>query len=244
MSRSLPVAARLAWWGTAWLRGHVVTDLAVDAVLDGDAGHVVVGLDSEEHVESLVGALAHVRSAGAHGLGAAFPREGDPVGLGGPAEFTSAALDSGEAVLILGTSRGLVPRRVGAAVTWLAHAADPRTLPDVGEADRGLRQALLVVSEGLADLDVARWRPEVADDLMDLRRAPGWQVPPGVPARCVELAARSLRASSIVELALADDAGALSGSDMDRRRSLLTDLDRAARRGLTAACSPDVWPPD
>ena len=34
---------------------------------------------------------------------------------------------------------GLVPRRVGAAVEWTAYAARARQLPDVGEADRGLR---------------------------------------------------------------------------------------------------------
>ena len=43
MSTTLPASARLAWWGTAWLRGHVVTDLLIDAVLDGDATHAVAG---------------------------------------------------------------------------------------------------------------------------------------------------------------------------------------------------------
>ena len=38
----LPASVRLAWWGTAWLRGHVVTDLLIDAVVDQDATHLVV----------------------------------------------------------------------------------------------------------------------------------------------------------------------------------------------------------
>ncbi len=38
---------------------------------------------------------------------------------------------------------GLVPRREGAVVFWHAYDARPRQLTDVGEADRGLRQALL-----------------------------------------------------------------------------------------------------
>ena len=32
----LPLAGRLAWWGTSWLRGHVGPDDLLDAVLAGD----------------------------------------------------------------------------------------------------------------------------------------------------------------------------------------------------------------
>jgi hypothetical protein len=54
----LPVSARLAWWGTAWLRGHVVADLVVDAVLAEDATHVVAGLPGVEGSVSLIRTLA------------------------------------------------------------------------------------------------------------------------------------------------------------------------------------------
>ena len=37
MTTALPAAARLAWWGTAWLRGQVVTDLLLDAVSGDEA---------------------------------------------------------------------------------------------------------------------------------------------------------------------------------------------------------------
>ena len=57
------------------------------------------------------------------------------------------------------------------------------------------------------------------------------------------LAARGLQAMEIVELALEDDGGALSSYEIEQRRSALTPLDRAGRRALTAACSPEVWPP-
>ena len=76
-------------------------------------------------------------------MGAAFPVEGDPVGLGGPPAFNADALEAGEAVVVAGTGLGLVPHRTGAAVVWTAHPAGPRQLPDVGEADRALRAALL-----------------------------------------------------------------------------------------------------
>ena len=240
MQPVLPVSARLAWWGTAWLRGHVVADLVVDAVLAGDATHVVAGLPGVEGSVSLTRTLAELRATGADGVGIAHPVSGDPVGLGGPAAFNAAALEAGEATVCGGI--GLVPRQVGAAVEWTAYTAQVRTLSDVGEADRGLRLALQNAATALADLDIARWRPEAADALMNLHHRPALVPPPGTPGRCGELAARSLQALAIVDLALDDDGGALSAAQAALRREALHPLGAAARRGLVAACSPEAWP--
>ena len=57
----------------------------------------------------------------------------------------------------------------------------------------------------------------------------------------MELAARSLQAHAIVALALEDEGGAVSSTEVELRRSALRPLDAAARRGLVAACSPEVW---
>jgi len=229
------VTARLAWWGTAWLRGQVPPDDLLDAVLDGDVAHVVEG-------EPLLTTLAGLRSAGATGFGAALPREGAPVGLGGPAAFNAAAIEGGEALVAVGAEAGLVPRRVGPTVEWTAYPAARRQVPDIGEADRELRTTLLTVTAELAELDVASWRPEVADELLNLRhrRVPG--TPPGVPAACAELAARGMQALRIADLALADDGGALSATAAERRRAAILPLDLAGRRALVAACSPEAWP--
>ena len=240
----LPASVRLAWWGTAWLRGHVVADELIDAVLDRDATHLVL-LDAGP--EPLMTGLGRLRSEGADALGAAVPAEGDPVGLGGPRAFNAAALEVGEAVVVLDAAsfalRGLVPERVGAAVTWRALPAERRQLPDVGEADRTLRAALLEAADTLASLDVARWRPEVADALMNLRHRAGLSAPAGVPPRCADLAARGLQALEIVELALVDDGGAVTALEADTRRRALLPLGRAGRHALVAAASPEVWPP-
>ena len=242
----LPAAVRMAWWGTAWLRGHVVADHLIDAVLGADANHLVVF--PGDTPEPLVTGLGRLRSDGADSLGAALPVEGDPVGLGGPAAFNTAALEAGEAVVVLDVAgfarHGLVPDRVGAAVTWSVMGAERRQLPDVGEADRSLRSALPEAADALAALDVARWRPEVADRLMNLRHRPELAAPPGVPGRCVELAARGLQALEVVDLALADDGGALSAAEAEARRAALLSLARAARRALVAAASPETWPPE
>ena len=103
MSPDLPVSARLAWWGSAWLHGRVVIDLVLDAVLADDATHVVAGLPDVEGSVSLSRALAEIRIAGTTTFGVALPEPGDPVGLGGPAELNAAALEAGEAVVAGGS---------------------------------------------------------------------------------------------------------------------------------------------
>lgn len=247
----LPASARFAWWGTAWLRGLVPTDALLDAVLAGDAAHHVTGLDpAYDGPEPLVTALGALRRrAGARSVGLALPAEGDLVGLGGPGPLNMAALEAGEAVVVPSAQpageRGvaLVPQRAGAGVVWQVHAAHRRQLPDVGEADRALRLALHETTEALVRLDVARWRPDVADALMDLRHRTVPPAPPGTPPRCVELAGRGLQALGIADVALQDDGGAVSAHEAERRTAALRPLERAGRRALVAACSPEVWPP-
>lgn len=241
MTTPLAVSARVAWWGTSWLRGHIVADQLLDALLTDSVAHVVAGLGDESL--PIVTALARLRTQGATGFGAAFPAEGDPVGLGGPAAFNADALDVGEAVVAVGAGVGLTPRAVGPTYEWRAQPAAVRQLPDVGEADRGLRLALVEGTQALAALDVARWRPEVADRLLNLRHRPVLDAPPGVPPRCVDLAGRGLQALEIAVLALEDDGGAISAAEIGARRAALIPLERAGRRALVAACSPEAWPP-
>lgn len=228
---SLPHSAVLAWWLTAWLRGHEQADHVLDVLADDV--HLLDG-------GSALDLLTRARATGASAAGLALPVEGDPLGLGGPAELNAAALDAGQAVVV--GDLGLVPEEVGETVQWRTWPAARRQLPDVGEADRSLRETLLATAADLADLDVARWRPEAADALMNLHHRPAIDAPLGTPPRCVDLAARGLQAWSIVDLALLDDGGALSSYEAERRRGLLQPLGRAARRAIVAACSPEVWP--
>ena len=78
---------------------------------------------------------------------------------------------------------------------------------------------------------------------MNLRHPRPVAAPPGIPARCLDLAGRGLQAMTIVDLALEDDGGAISAHEVELRREALRPLDRSGRRALVAACSPEVWPP-
>jgi hypothetical protein len=241
-STGLPLSSVLAWWGTALLRGLAGPDELADALPEDHVAQVVLGPDG-----GLPGWLAGLRRDGAAGVAAVLPAAGDPTGLAGPPAFNAAAIDAGEAVVGIGgrtePSPALVPTVVGRAVEWTPHLARRRPPPDVGEADRRLRGALLAAADDLARLDVARWRPEVADALHDLRAGAPLTAPPGVPERCADLARRALHLWVVADLALADDGAAVSASEITARRDAVVPLERAARQALAAACSPDGWPP-
>ena len=163
---------------------------------------------------------------------------GDLLGLAGPGDFNSEVVDAGEGVVLEGADLGLVPHRAGAGVVWTCHrAVSLRQVPDPSEADQTLRQALLRTSDVLADLDVARWRPEVADELMALRTHTDYAFPDGDgPARRTTGGARD-PLPHIVDLALEDDGGAITAAEAEARRQAMGPLDHAARRGLVAACA-------
>ncbi len=240
---ALPPSARFALWFSAWAEGRASLDDARDAIVGDDAAHDVTGLPDVDGSRPLILALGLLRSHRATGAGIALPVPGDLLGLAGPADFNAAVVESGEGVVLEDADLGLVPHRVGAGVQWACQpAVSLRQLPDPSEADTALRQELVRTSTVLADLEVARWRPEVADELMALRRTTDLRLPEATPPRAVRLASLATRCRTIVELALADDGGSITAVDADARRAALRPLDRASRRALVAACTPRVWP--
>lgn len=240
--QGLPRSARFVVWANAWLTGRTSLDEAGDAIRADDAAHHVHGLPGETDGVPLLLALGALRREGARALRLALPEPGDPLGLAGPPEFNLAALELEEAWVADGTGLGAVPHVVGSGVQWEvqpATAPPPLSLP---EADTELSKALLDAARALADLDVARWRPEVADELISLRqvgRRDDDALPPGYSARAEQLAARAERCLLIHALATEDDGGAVTAYDMNERQGALRPLARAARRALVAACDPD-----
>ncbi len=235
----LPRSARLACWYTAWVAGACSLDDARDAVVGDDAAHDVLGIGDEP--VPLVLAFGMLRARGAGGATLAIPAPGDLVGLGGPPAFNAEAIEAGEAVLLPGSGLGLAPTVVGAGVTWqAAAAAESYTVPELAEAEATLRETLLECSARLADLDVARWRPEAAEGLHALRTSGGEPLPPAFGARAQRVAALALRCLALCELALEDDGGAVSAYEAAERHDALGLLARTSRHALVAACSGPV----
>lgn len=232
----LPRAARWAAWFTAWIDGSVGIDDATAAVLGDDAAHDVVGLLSDPL--PLSAAWLELRRRGVRAAVVALPAPGDPVGLAGPADFNGDAVDAGEAVIALGAGLGFVPSIVGGGVFWNAYRARPPAATEpVREAERRLREQLIATGQELAALDVARWRPEVAEALAELRDGTDGELPPGYDPRAQRVAALAQRCLRIGDLALADDGAALTVGESDARRRSIEDLCRAARHAAVSACS-------
>lgn len=234
---SPPRAARWTAWFTAWIDGTVGIDDATAVVLGDDAAHDVLGLT--ETPVPLEAAWLELRRRGVRELVLALPAPGDPVGLGGPADFNGPAIDAGEAVVAPGVGLGFVPSVVGRGVFWNAYPAHPPTLTEsVAEAERQLREQLIRSGHELAALDVARWRPEVADALATLREPSDGSLPPGYDQRAQRVAVLAERCLRIGDLALADDGASVTTGESDARRRAIEDLCRAARHAAVSAYSP------
>ena len=125
-----------------------VPDLVLDAVIGDDATHAVAGLPGEDGSVDPPGGARGAARRRCDRLRLRVPAPGDPVGLGGP-----PALQRGR------PRRRRGRRRVaGAASAWCRRGSARRSSgrrsrrgrarsPDVGEADRELRSALLDAAE-------------------------------------------------------------------------------------------------
>jgi hypothetical protein len=237
---SLPPGARLALWLNACLRGSIGPDDFADAVRAGDPQHLVVGWLGAGDVTPLVELPAAVLRASGTTAALALPVAGDLLGLRGPSAFNADALDAGEAVVLPGSGRGLVPDVDARTVLWQCSPAEAAPPLDPSEAGRQLRQALVATTTELTRLDVASWQPEIPDLLMNARHRPPLAVPPGVPPRLAEDLDRAVLCLDIVAVALHDEGGAASAYEIAERRRCLTDLDRSARRAIVAVCSDSL----
>ncbi len=241
-------AGRFAAWATAWLAGRVSYDEALDA-LTADAAHSVVGLPGEENGAALGAALSALRGLGEQRFRLVLPVPGDVAGLPPVPALTAGALRAGQAVV--GDRLALVPERAGAeALTWTVVPLDgARTAPPVEGSLRSAAGALdLAVRDAartLADLDLARWHPEVPALLAELGRpASGMRLPPDHDPVAVQVLARAQRLAAVLELATADAPGAaVTSAQMSARADALRPLSTAVREAITAAFNYVPRPP-
>ncbi|WP_402466143.1 hypothetical protein [Isoptericola aurantiacus] len=250
-STALPRSVVLALWLQSAGASH---GLAVRSVTDDDEPHTVVGLPGSAD-ESSLAELVAVFSAGPREVCAVLPAPGDPSGV--PAAASAGATEAGECVL-LSTPDGswaVVPRvtffgsdlEPGHLVSWEVVEVPPwsalvaGTLGSLAEAERDLRSSLVVATEALDALDVAQWRDDAADAIDRVRSSTtaGWPVPEldGRRARVLQLAWKLL---AIIDLARADDGGAVNLWQADQRSTALREVERTARRALGAATYASV----
>lgn len=234
---NFPTAGRVTCWLNAWISGREPADEVIAGVVGEHASVLFQRDEGAELPPALL--LGQLRRDEVRRVSLSLPRPGSPLGLGGPPAFNADAIDAGEAIIWHGADIGFVPESIAGLLTWRSAAAiPPAYLPDVETADRELRAALTTTTRRLADLDVAAWNPDVADELMNLRspRPRGPRVPFSSP-QAASLAATAARCAAIVELAGRDDGGALSAAESEYRRQALRLLDCAARGALIATCS-------
>ncbi|MBC6459572.1 hypothetical protein [Actinomadura sp. HBU206391] len=239
----------LVAWGNAWLSGHVGLDEATDAIERVNGQHVVTGIPGESGEVPLRRGLGCLRVAGMSALKLALPAPGDLLGLTGPPELNTAALEAGGAALVtLATGPvGLVPAedRRGSSyigVRWNVLCARPgiADVPSLPEADHQLSLALRDATDALLLVeDVSDWRPEMAEALTQVREShrgePTGELAPGYPARAHRVAALAGRLAMVVDLARRVESEGLTADQMRRRADALRLLDRAVRRARVAA---------
>jgi hypothetical protein len=251
----LPRSALLCAWGGAALRGDVSIARAVRVVHGDDEPHTVELADDPlvRASEDLTELLAAVRAGGATGLRLVLPVPGDLTGLAGPPAVNAEAVEVGECLLTVGgPPLALVPlveqfgsvHEPGHLVTWWVHAANPPAPPTAGlsDVDRQLRDVLVTATRrlgelGLVDSSLSRSGPELLDRLTDVRhgRGPSAVMPDGLSPRSLRTLDLAWRLSSIVELAVEDDGGAVSGWEATRRSQALQEIAGVARHAVVAA---------
>ena len=250
-----PRSALLAAWAAAWLHGDASLPDLLDRVCAHDDAHRVTGLDPLDDALELDRAVARLRAAGVTRFRVVLPAPGDLVGLPGPGAFTRAAVAASEGVLALradGTGTGLVPALTAhgspydgtvTTVAWTAYdvaLVGPDPGPFLHDADHDLRRGVVEVAELLTGLDVARWRPELAEALLDVRRQARAgidedELPGGYPPRARELLVRARQLGAVVQLALADVGGAVDTYEAGERERALRRLGGLVRRARVAA---------
>lgn len=244
-------SATLTIWATAWLYGRAAADDVLDALTAIADRHDVVAADEQTAADAdlpVLGTtpapparlLAALRARGADAGALALPAPGDPRGLGGRGRVVGAALAAGEASVFATAGIAVVPDvPADDLMRWTVypHSGDENDHVAIGEAERGLTEAVRAATMLLTELDVARERPDATDAVRSrLRKAPSPRWPDGMSGRALHVMRRADEVEAILELAAADEpGGAVSASAAERRAEALRPLDAAVRQARRAA---------
>lgn len=241
----------LALWVRHVGAGSEPLHRAVHAIQGDDEPHTVEAADDLTLPGDRLTDLFAAWASGPREVAALLPAPGDLAGV--PASISAPAVEAGECVLVR-TPEGTfaaIPEieefgsvlEPGHLVSWRVRRVPEwrttllGTIGSLADAERDLRRALVSATEALAALDIARWRPDAADAIAALRgdADPGWLVPPDLDGRRLRVLVSAARLRTIVDLATADDGGAVNLWQADQRSTALREVDRAARRAMCAA---------
>ena len=257
----MPAAsASLAVWSAAWIAGAAAADDVLDALAPWSEAHDVVAADfgvaaetdlpTPDHAGEGLGALLVLlrRRVGPLGLDArvVLPAAGDVRGLPGPDELRRTALAAGECAVFAGAGLAVVPAPVADGVLrWTVHVAEnvpPQAHPSLSDAEHDLRAGVRDAASTLAEMNVARPRDGVREEIAaTLRRRPqpGW--PSGTPGRPLRVLQHADEVEAILLAATGDDpGGALTSSAALARTDALRPLATAVRAARVAAVAETV----
>lgn len=222
----------------------------------GSSADPTAGLPPGLTVASLA-SLFHLWSGRVVATVALFPAPGDVMGV--PAAISAEAVEAEECVLVTVRTVGadgvehwaLAPDlepfgstlEPGFHVTWDVVRIDSwenRALGTVGalsDAERELQRGLREATEALMDLDVSRWRDGAGETIAALREVVDLRpyLPPSLDPRRSRVFQSAARLRAIVDLATEDDGGAVNLWQADQRSTALREIDRVARRAMSAA---------
>jgi hypothetical protein len=244
-------------WTSAWLYGAAASDDVLDAMEIWAEAHEVCAGDDDLAVRLEIPGpneppgnpallLAGLRKLGAAGGELLLPVPGDVRGLGAATDFAKLALRCGEAAVFPQSALGLVPQRVADGILrWTV--LDTGELPPaeqmpIGEAEHGMSSAMREAASTLTDLDIAKHRPGVREEIAHTvasRPKPSW--PEDAPPRAMRVLQRASEVEAILWVAT-DDApgGALSASATRARTEALRPLFDAVRAARCASVAEMV----
>jgi hypothetical protein len=255
-------------WTSAWLHGAAAADDVLDALQSWAESHEVAAHEAStadvlglptptEPGGSPALLLAAARRLGIIGGELILPVAGDLRGLRGHASFAAAALHAGEAAVLTTSPEaaaengsavdlGLIPERVAdGVIRWTVFRLPTMAAAEhtpLGEAEHELSGAMRAAATALVELDVARHRPGVREEISAVvERQPRTPWPPAMPSRALRVLQRANEVAAILQVATSDDpGGAVSATAIRRRAEALRPLDHAVRTARKAAVAEAV----
>ena len=247
----------MAVWTSAWLHGTAAPDDVLDALQAWAEAHEVQAADDDlaERLDlpgpdrspaAIALLLPALRRAGAARGDLVLPVSGDVRGLGGATEFARAALPRGEAAVLPDAQLGLVPHGPHEGLMrWTVFETGmlpPSEHMPIGEAEHGMSSAMREAASTLTDLDIAKHRPGVREEIAEKvasRPEPRW--PGDVPQRPLRVLQRASEVEAILQVATEDaPGGALSASETRKRMDALRPLFDSVRAARCAAIAEMV----